>query len=267
MDLSAARKKVPTKFISRAINTARDKLTKATLKNLGDFDKCSLALVKNCPIEEVVLIECGLQSRNLTTFLEHARHLKRLKLDRKTESTSSELPYMLMAVSDRLESFECTLTKGRLPDCSKLFCNNLTSLTICTGAMWDTMPLLGGLARRIPMLQSFTLRQTAMSSASHLGLDFSECQNLRRLDLTCPISSAYMLQLPRLLTHFKFKSVVLSTHTAFFSGSSANFPAFDLPYLEELEIEIMHMTIVQVGQALFCSVVKVLDNSPDRVNV
>lgn len=106
LDLSQGRRRVRTAFISRAINAGRTKLTQATLNNVFDFEKSLDALVRNCRIEELRLLDAGVQSDSLRQSLSRARHLRKLCFDAGTQIGRNTWDAILQLLANQLESLE-----------------------------------------------------------------------------------------------------------------------------------------------------------------
>ena len=240
LDLSGAKRKVRTTFISRAINTGRTKIQAATLSNLYDFDKTLVALVKHCPLEELTLMECGLQSANLTKDLLSNQSLKSLRMLRGAEFTAGELYYLMTALAARLEIFECSVRGYIPPKACTIQCEKLTSLTLDLCENFST-DLLVDLAKRMPALQSLSVHQAPGGGGLLRGLtvDLRGCAQLRHVDLGLPIMYTHMLRLPPSLT-------VLRVH----SSRGVGLPTSMLPRLEELHVGVREAKLPNIGALL-----------------
>lgn len=71
--------------MSRAINTARSKIVRASLNKMQDVDKAMAALIRNCSVREIELIGAGLQSQGLVDYVAKAKTLSALRLGAGTE--------------------------------------------------------------------------------------------------------------------------------------------------------------------------------------
>ncbi|KAI7318060.1 hypothetical protein KC315_g10202 [Hortaea werneckii] len=225
LDLSNPKRKVKTAFISKAINTARQKLTSATLSSLHDFDKVLHALLRHCPIEHLTLCDTGLQSQNLVEALKKTKHLKSLRLDRGTEIGPTTLAQVIQVCASTLETFECTLARneefvGIWSKCERL---NTLKVTLTgdasrsrpgnAAANAPIAPGLGGallptLHEFTPILQSLTIHDKKARSQLHSVLDLRNLGGLERLDLELPIESAHQLLLPPTLIHLRLEQLL-----------------------------------------------------------
>ena len=221
LDLSGARRKVRTAFISRAINIARAKLRVATLSNLYDFDKTLSALLKHCPIEELTLLECGLQGHNLTSRLVSTKDLKSLRIMSGTQVRSVELPLLVKALSYRLQSLECSVTG---PPPAGRFQAGPTSLTSLSLTLEDISlaALFPRLSDTFPALQTLRVIQPSGGLGS---LDLRACHQLKSLDLGKTCAMLHVLQIPPTVT-------TLSLNVGF----SPRMQPYDLPSLKELTV-------------------------------
>ena len=243
LDLSGSRKKVKNAFISRAINIGRNKLTAATLSNLDDFNKTIGAIVKHCPLQELTLLECGLQSSNLTCSLAGAKTLKKLRLG---QFSPSELPQLLQVLSERLELFECYhLYTGGFPDFRGLHCGNLSTLYLTCNIAADAQTLFSTMSEHFPALQSLTLHQTRMERWPRLQIviHLERCTRLQLLDLRFALSRADQLRPPESLVSLKFVSMAGVAEKFFQHPTTANALTWYLPKLQELTLEAPSMPV------------------------
>ncbi|RMY31425.1 hypothetical protein D0866_07303 [Hortaea werneckii] len=225
LDLSNPKRKVKTAFISKAINTARQKLTSATLSSLHDFDKVLHALLRHCPIEHLTLCDTGLQSQNLVEALKKNKHLKSLRLDRGTEIGPTTLAQVIQVCASTLETFQCTLARNEEFVGIWTKCERLSTLKVTlTGdasrsrpgnaaANAPVAPGLGGallpnLHEFTPNLQSLTIHDKKPRSQLHSVLDLRNLGGLERLDLELPIESAHQLMLPPTLVHLRLEHLL-----------------------------------------------------------
>ena len=253
LDLIGARKKVPSKFISRAINAARTKLTAARLNNLYDFEKTVRALVKTCPLEELTLINCGLQGQQLTDALANTKRLKSFSLDRDSELQPYQLQHLLKAVSERVESFHCNLSRGGVATIDGATCKNLKSLSISFPNPAGLTSLLANIPTCAPILQSLTLRQTETNSSFRTGMhmDLDKCDHLESVDLSLAFSSTSLLTLPQSLRIVKLNPMLVSNPENFFRPISMGLqPHYCLPNMQELRIDLPRLAIHRASYML-----------------
>ncbi|RMY01860.1 hypothetical protein D0868_08276 [Hortaea werneckii] len=225
LDLSNPKRKVKTAFVSKAINTARQKLTAATLSSLHDFDKVLHALLRHCPIEQLTLCDTGLQSQNLVEALKKSKHLKSLRLDRGTEIGPTTFAQVIQVCASTLENFQCTLARNEefVSICTK--CERLNTLKVTltgdvsrhrTGRAPPIAPVAPGLGGELlpnlheftPNLQSLTIHDKKPRSLLHSVLDLRNLGGLERLDLELPFDSAHQLVPPPSLVHLRLKQLL-----------------------------------------------------------
>lgn len=125
LDLTGARRKVKNAFISRAINVGRQCLRSATLTSLYDPDKALIALARHTKLEELRLLDTGLQSQNLVDALRHAKHLTSLHTSAGTELRVQAMMQIISQAAGTLVSLQCDhltshFTHDDLPKCPKL---------------------------------------------------------------------------------------------------------------------------------------------------
>jgi len=214
LDLSGAKRKVRSAFISRAINTARQRLTAATLTMLMDFDKTLAALLRHCPIQELTLLDTGLQSRNLVDAFSRAKHLKALRLGKGTVMGPTSVAQIIKTCATTLEdlglSEEFVISEP---------CDRLKKLVLTSSASGRSARG-GALGTNTPFL---SLEKFA--------------PNLQCLDATVTIGRE--LRLPSSLTILRLKSTVVPSSTTFY-----------LPHLRELSVDIPNLTVRTVEHIL-----------------
>ncbi|KAI7494835.1 hypothetical protein KC357_g661 [Hortaea werneckii] len=263
LDLSNPKRKVKTAFISKAINTARQKLTSATLSSLHDFDKVLHALLRHCPIEHLTLCDTGLQSQNLVEALKKSEHLKSLRLDRGTEIGPPTLAQVIQVCASTLETFQCTLARneeflGIWTKCERLSTLRIT-LTGDTSRIRPGIatqnalvaPVFGGallpnLHEFTPNLQSLTIHDKKPRSQLHSVLDLRSLEGLEWLDLELPVESAHQLMLPSKLVHLRFVSTINNATANLFKDSDGSVRGFSLPQLQSLEVAVPWMDIALI---------------------
>lgn len=226
LDLSGARRKVRTAFISRVINIARARLKVATLSNLYDFDKTLSALVKHCPLEELTLLECGLQSHNLTAILAPAKSLRSLHVARGSLLNSHELQPLIAVLADRLETLECWLGGLRSPGAYHVLCPQLKSLSVTFDNPLNHDAFFGKIAERFPALETLIVRQEGKSVGFISPISLRDCHKLRHLEFRMKVDIRTQLQLPPSLNTLWLDC-----------RHSSGIPVMNLPMLDELSIE------------------------------
>jgi F-box/TPR repeat protein Pof3 len=253
LDLIGARKKVPNRFISRAINVARTKLTAARLNNLYDFEKTIRALVKACPLEELTFMKCGLQGQHLTDALANAKHLKSFSLGRDSELQPYQLQHLLTAVSERIESFHCNISRGGVATIDGATCKNLKMLSLSFPNPAGLTSLLANVSTCLPNLQHLTLRQTETNSSFRTGMhmDLDKCGHLQSVDLSLAFSSTSLLTLPQSLRIVKLNPILNSNPEHFFRPISMDLqPHYSLPNMQELTIDLPRLAIHRASYML-----------------
>lgn len=264
LDLSGARKKVRTTFISTAINVARKKLTTATLNQLWDFDKVLAALVKHCPLESLRLANTGLQAQNLVAGLKQTTKLKELVSLLGTEMTGSTLGQVLETCKCGLEILKLASAHGQiiiLHHVVKPPMPLLRSFSFEAPHVRQYWQGLDMLANQSPLLQSLTLHVTERHAGDHTPpiqpLDLRRCANLTHLDLRMPIASERHLLLPVSLRVLNLATTVGNgIGSNFFSQhdeqtSSSEQTTWDLPHLEEVGLDLpalpFHRAVIQIN--------------------
>ena len=237
LDLTDVRsnKKVPTSFISRAINTGRSRLRKASLNRLYDFEKTLTALVKQCPLEELMLLDCGMQGSKLSEILRAAKHLKAFQLDRGTSMAAWDFSRVLDGISDRIETL--SLNVDRMVSLDFAF-PKLTRFDAKVGG--NALALLQAVPDFFPAISSLTIHQDGLTRGDWVSnpiyrIELDKCKQLSRLDLIVPTCDGDTLTLPQSLVSLRLSP--LFTHRR-------NQPyrclweaqTLDLPKLEELAL-------------------------------
>ena len=249
LDLSLAQKKVRSAFISRAINVGRSKLTTATLRNLYDFDKTVAALVKHCPLEELILVYCGYQSRNLVDLLRPAKRLKKLNLGEGTHFSANEFQSLLSTTSVSLESIECTFEgQQSWPEIRGATYPKLTSMSMKFDDP-NLATIFDNVQEHIPALQSLTLDQNQFHvlPRGDLRHDLSKCTQLRRLDIFLDCPKASLFRLPPGLIELRLAPMRLDRAAKFFKNMvEGDAESYFLPCLEDLTVEASEMPIDHV---------------------
>lgn len=237
LDLSGARRKVRTSYISLAINIARARLKAATLNNLYDFDKTLSALVKHCPIEELTMLECPLQGESLNRVLARATNLKSLKVLRGSHFNSYGLAPILTSLSDTLEAFECAMSGRQAPGCSLPTCARLKYFSVTFMDSFDHFRLIMDVPKAFPALETLIVHQDDHSLPRNPPVDLQDCQRLRHLDFQMNFGAPQLLRVPKGLTVCKLTS-----------RFPVGLPASYLPLLEELQV---HGSMAMEGLHVF----------------
>ncbi len=248
LDLSEAqsRKKVRPEFISRAINTGRSKLRRASLSMLWDFDKTLKALVKQCPLEELVLLDCGLQGSNLVNTLKAAKHLKSFEFRQGTKIPDPDLTKIFDAISDRIETISVHVDEqkdGGKPggvikfDC---ICPNLTTLQARWVSTLRSGDLVAEAPERFPKIKSLAVLQRHSQTFARPGMriDLAKCKDLTYLDLGTTVWSADTLTLPQSLTSLHLSIIGMPGPARYecFQALVDGAGVVDLPNLDEFSV-------------------------------
>lgn len=226
LDLSSAKRKVRTAFISRAVNTARTKLKVATLNNLYDFDKTVAALIKHCQLEELVLLACGYQGINLSAILKQAQTLRSLRITEGTVFSAVELTHVASAQSERLEVLDCWISgsPGGLDPPLRL--PKLRSLSLSFRKNSDPTRFLEAIPSGCPALHSLTIHHDDDVLPRRSILDLRNCSSLRYLDFHIQIHDLqHQLRVPLGLTTLTIDC-----------GFIREMPQYELPRLEALSV-------------------------------
>ncbi|KAK3067858.1 hypothetical protein LTR53_015003 [Teratosphaeriaceae sp. CCFEE 6253] len=234
LDLTHARRKVRTSFISRAINTGRRKLTKATLNNLCDLEKTLAALVRHCPLDDLTLLGTGLQSRSLADLLRNAAGLKVLRFGDGTEIGEQTWRQLLEELSSSLESLECLLPRSRGLQVPGVSCERMTTLSISVGVFSDAARFFAEVATFMPNLRSLTARECAQERGFHsfVATDLSALNKLQCLDLHIQLYGIDIIKLPASLQVLR-----LGARRSTFAPDPL-LKTFHLPLLTELSLDV-----------------------------
>ncbi|KAK5173525.1 uncharacterized protein LTR77_002206 [Saxophila tyrrhenica] len=247
LDLSHAHRKVPAKFISRAINVGRSRLRKASLNRLWDFDKTLVALVKQCQLEELVLLQCGLQGTNLVRSIHSAKHLKSFNFGRDTQIPDEDLAAILKAISDRVEAISVTvgdqykcipasaLTQRSVVRFDSV-CEKLTSLTCTWVSTRCATTLLATASILYPNIKFLAIHQRLNETVSRPGrqIPLAECKQLLQLDLEVDLFNEDRLTLPPSLVRLRLAPIGSGHRPEPFLSLASSITA--LPCLQELSI-------------------------------
>ncbi|KAK0937617.1 hypothetical protein LTR29_010839 [Friedmanniomyces endolithicus] len=234
LDLSDARRKVRPAFISRAINVGRQRLTSATLHKLYDFDKTLAALIRHCPLQDLTLLDTGVQSHNLVDLLREAAHLRALRILEGTQIGQRTLKQLVTSLSTSLETLVCYAPDNKMVDLGMRPYQRLTTLKICVGSFAALETFFEAVATCMPHLRFFTAHQD-LRHASHtrVPLDLTALDKLECLDLRLRWTGCVDVMLPttlRLLRLHVPHECVLKT--------SASITEVRLPRLAELSLDV-----------------------------
>ncbi|KAK4561133.1 hypothetical protein LTR86_005088 [Recurvomyces mirabilis] len=210
LDLRSSRRKVSTKFISRAINIGRQKLTTASLSNLYDFDKSLQALIRHCPITTLTLLNVGLQSDNLLQALKHAKQLKVLRFTDGVEIGTQTIQRLMLQHAASLEEVQChpmtamndfNILDGRY--------DHMTTLTIRAQTFASRPSFFDRLSASMPHLRSLTAIATGRAEPLLPPVLHLEGMNyLEYLDLEMGAGSVGGVILPPTIVSLRFASAI-----------------------------------------------------------
>ncbi|KAK0297088.1 hypothetical protein LTR91_006543 [Friedmanniomyces endolithicus] len=203
LDLSDARRKVRPAFISRAIN-------------------------------DLTLLDTGVQSHNLVDLLREAAHLKALRILEGTQIGQRTLKQLVTSLSTSLETLVCYAPNNKMVDLGMRPYQRLTTLKICVGSFAALETFFEAVATCMPHLRFFTAHQD-LRHASHtrVPLDLTALDKLECLDLRLRWTGCVDVMLPttlRLLRLHVPHECVLKT--------SASITEVRLPRLAELSLDV-----------------------------
>ncbi|USW58024.1 Putative Heat shock protein Sti1 [Septoria linicola] len=248
LDLGAVRtKKVKTSFVSVAINTAKKKLTAATLSNLFDFDKVLHALLRHCPLEVLTLAQTGMQGRNLLDVLQKVKDrlvLKELRILPGTEISQTTLRETATACQRTLEVLYCSHLKNMsfTNQWNTLAFPKLKSLSITADQIGDLTLGLPKFLTNTPNLTSLTLINLDRYHHETIGgvirLDLRDT-GLEHINFQLCLLGADCIQLPPTTKTLRLVSAG-AAHASFFSDPPEpnSLQLQDLPLLEEAHFNL-----------------------------
>lgn len=240
LDLSDAKRKVRTAFISRAVNTARTRLKVATLNNLFDFDKTLMALIKHCQLEELTLLGCGYQGVNLTETLREVQTLRCFRITEGTVFSAAELAYVMTAQSERLEVLDCWVSGNLGALTAPLHLPKLKSLSLFFRKNSDPNRFLAAIPSGCPALHSLTIHQDNDILSRSAILDLQNCPGLRYLDFHIETHNLqHQLRVPLGLTTLKLDRDL-----------TRQIPQYELPRLEDLSFHAFGRSLHQIERLL-----------------
>ncbi|KAK5720157.1 hypothetical protein LTR15_007430 [Elasticomyces elasticus] len=239
LDFSAARRKVKTAVVSRAINVAKKKLTKATLSELYEFDKVLAALIRYCPLDELTLLNTGLQSQNLVDALRKSKRLKALTIGADTRVGGETLKYIMKAVSTTLETFECQGLGSSILDIPEVPFDALKTLVVTADSFWFA-DFFRKLVTFMPNLRTLVVHQCGRyAGAVTVHPDFTALDKLECLDLEVTWGGGDLLKLPSSLVVFR-----LNTNASLDVTLGPTDPPNHLPHLTELCLGVPNLADV-----------------------
>ena len=230
LDLSTAhRKKVTTKFIATAINTAKSKLSAATLSQLFDFDKTLAALLRSCPLEVLNLAQTGLQGTNLLQILAKEKQrlrLRELRVLRGTEMSQTTLREASATCQTTLEVLYCWQIK------SLAFTSKWNTLAFPKLRVIDiTADQITGLGD--PGLKQLLNASPQLTSLTLINKDYAHYESIAQLDLEGTILEHIHLQLC-LPGTLQLPGSVRSLHLIPIGASNTSLSAISPPLSQEL---------------------------------
>ncbi|KAK5689046.1 hypothetical protein LTR17_026564 [Elasticomyces elasticus] len=238
LDFSGARRKVKTAFVSRAIKVAKKKLTKATLSELYEFDKVLAALIRYCPLDELTLLNTGLQSQNLVDALRKSKRLKALTIGANTRVGGETLKYIMKAVSTTLETFKCQGLGSSILGLPEVPFDLLTTLDIT--ANFDFALFTRQAATFMPNLRTLVAHErSSHSSTASVAPDFTALDKLECLDLEATWGGSNLLKIPSSLVILR-----LDTNASLDITIAPTDPPTHLPHLNELSLGVPNLTDV-----------------------
>lgn len=267
LDLSKARGKVRSAFVSRAINTGRQKLTRATFGNLYDFEKALAAIVNCCPLRDLTL---DATTANLHEILYAAKYLKQLIFDVETLLVSGEIMRnVLRALAGQLEHFKCLTGSNPAPMASVAMPRLHTLSMTFKSHLPHSLMAFKQFAKSFPALESLTIHNETGSETpitTHEDtIDLKELP-LRYLDLKLGMTTAASLALPTTIQTLKLACAsVAGARNFWFEESPAGMVPlkFILPCLEVLRLQIPQMVIHNVQHALEVGLAAGIDRAQD----
>lgn len=246
LDLGIApRKKVTNKFISVAINTAKSKLTAATLSQLFDFDKALAALLRSCPLEVLTLMQTGMQGPNLVRILQIAKENKKLRLKELkvligTQMSQTTLREASIACQSTLEVLSCWHLKAMAftSTWNTLALPNLRQMNITADQIVGLDPGLNQFLTGSPQLKSLTL----------VNLDQAHHEAVGRLDLRGTILEQVYLQLCFLdAENLQLPTSVKLLHLVSIGPPlTGSLRLKDLPYLQDVCLDLPALPLQQI---------------------
>lgn len=234
LDLTGARKKVRSAFVSRAINTAKSRLTSATLNKLHDVDKTLIALNRHCALRELTLLKNGIVSQSASTSIRQARNLRLLDCYEAEFNGGDTVYWIIAGLSDSLES--CRFRLPRVPEFPLTApYPRLRTLSVHATGQQSVADVFSFVKNSAPALRHLVC--TAESNRSSVTVDLASCECLRHLEMKTLLEPSTLKSLPASLTTLKITSTMSLGHDMEWNFSGAQ-NVLDLPCLEELALEL-----------------------------
>lgn len=252
LDLSVARSKVSTRFVSTAVNTAKSKLKAATLNRLYDFDKVLAGVAPR--VQSLTLTNTGLQGDNLIPLLKKSKDLQQLRILQGTDigyHTLRELIPML----PNLEVLHCTtLAMCIFDEFWKFELPKLRSLNLAARTMQHLETLFELLAPHATKLEDLTLWEHSSGAMFRLvAVRLRSFAHLEQLTLRAQLQGAGLIQLPPSIKRLTLQTTRLGSTSGenFFPNEPITQPEdalsmLDLPLLEELSLHLPGLPITKV---------------------
>lgn len=242
LDLSTARKKVRTAFVSTAINAGKSKLTAATLHRLFDHNKVLAALVKHCPLEKLTLADTPSQGQSLVDSLTKATKLKELRVLQGTSLPPSLLGKVAQSCQSSLEVLSCEGLKhsDAFRQWSEIELPRLTSLDMT----FDSYQCIHR-SLLISLANCPSLRTLRLYSDWNIGgpllIDLRGRTNLLNVDLELEFSTCRQILLPPSVRTLRLCTPGGTTDEFWSpdgvgSQNDAQLRLCDLPHLEEFSL-------------------------------
>ncbi|QIX00453.1 hypothetical protein AMS68_005970 [Peltaster fructicola] len=236
------RYRVKHAFVTRAINTARKKIRRATLNNMAKTEDAIELLVQHCPLESLTLLAVPRFQSNFAQILQPACHLKSLHFAMDEEQPFSMVRFIFETLGGQLEDFSCrmtaTATLQRLTNelrLTKLKTLNIICQTIDSD-VW----------KRLPALQSLKLHSPVSAMFAPLDVyDVQHLTQLQHLDISCGQLQFCCMKLPSTLRTLKVACKRLrGDDLAAYLGTP--WPCLTLRALEELDLTMFFNTTLDV---------------------
>jgi F-box/TPR repeat protein Pof3 len=275
LDLTLAKRKVKSAFISRAINIGRSKLKTVTLRNLFDFDLALAALTKSCPLEEINLRDTGVHTDKVSGLLKPLKNLRSLSIGSGTKLYLASIHHILKNAAATLESlyiedfaFHAGYSELQFP---VVAFPNMHELDLSWRKQGPSAAGLQAALNNMPNLRRLKLHHlhpALPSMAFERKLDLKQLKHLSQLDLVWHFQIANELALPPSL-----KSFALGTwrpkHAKFFDVPLTQ-PyeplQWPLPSLEELHICIQEIKLDTVEQHALRPTTSANDGTPSLIH-
>lgn len=241
LDLGGSRRRpVQTRFISTAINVARDRLTAATIDKVYDLDKVLAALSRHCPLASLDLRTTSIFSRDMMHSVLSMKHLRRLTLEQQHGMSGDTLDQLLRGISGQLDHLKVIAHDPLNLNYIEIEKMQLFSLTMPnlsrTSALNATEYF--GAAKRMHTLE-FKILDPYVGFGT---VSFAECTSLRNLWLKYAIPGILTLDFPPTLRSLRLHSSTLRP-SSFFSQPGNLQYYFALPELEDLDLDCHDLSL------------------------